>query len=152
MYFGAFLYFFVPIRWVLCYSWVGGDAMGIAENIKAKRKEAQLTQFELAQKCGMSENSLRRYEKGHRVPTVEALEKIAEALKIDVVELMGGILPPTYDVYKDGVDVIAKYSTKALHDDNMQKITKLLTTLSDKQLRQVLLFLEALTDNPEDQE
>ena len=48
-----------------------------------------LTQNELASIAGISTISIRKYESGDRVPKVETLQKIASALKISVLELVG---------------------------------------------------------------
>lgn len=63
--------------------------MKVGENIKKYRKEKELTQKDLGEKCGLSANSIIRYEKGHRQPTIEVLNQIAEALEVPVSALIG---------------------------------------------------------------
>ena len=62
--------------------------MTVAENIKRIRKEKNLTQKQLGEKCGMSESTLRQYEIGYRNPKLETIVRIAAALEISVFELM----------------------------------------------------------------
>lgn len=62
--------------------------MTVAENIKRIRKEKNLTQKQLGEKCGMSESTLRQYEIGYRNPKLETIARIAAALEVNVFELM----------------------------------------------------------------
>ena len=57
--------------------------MTVAENIKRIRKEKNLTQKQLGEKCGMSESTLRQYEIGYRNPKLETIVRIAAALEIN---------------------------------------------------------------------
>lgn len=52
----------------------------ISEELRFFRKEKKMTQAELAEKAGISVNSIRRYESGDRFPTVETFLKIMDAL------------------------------------------------------------------------
>lgn len=62
--------------------------MTIGENIKHFRKEKGLTQKQLGELCGIAEPNIRKYELGKQNPKRETIEKIAEALKVDVFSLM----------------------------------------------------------------
>lgn len=57
--------------------------------IKKARSRAQLTQEQLAKRCGLATITIRQYESGKREPRKEQLEKIAKALEIPFYELMG---------------------------------------------------------------
>ena len=54
--------------------------------IKEYRKKAGLSQAELAQKVGVSEISIRKYENGERRPKLETLLSIADVLDVDINE------------------------------------------------------------------
>lgn len=59
---------------------VGGKAApspGIAANIKALRKRFGVTQRELAEAVGVTENAVSKWETGYSVPRMGAIEKIA---------------------------------------------------------------------------
>lgn len=56
----------------------------IGKYIKDYRKERGWTQEELAQKSGMSKISIGNYERGDRCPTLDNLQKIADALEVPV--------------------------------------------------------------------
>lgn len=63
--------------------------MTIGNTIKKIRKENKLTQKELANKIGISEISIRKYEAGQRSPSLEILIKLANVLDIPLIELIG---------------------------------------------------------------
>ena len=63
----------------------------IGTRIKSLRKKAGLTQPQLALKCGWeSQSRISMYEKGHREPKRGDVEKIAEALNVEVAEILIG--------------------------------------------------------------
>lgn len=61
----------------------------IGENIRKLRLEKGLTQKDLAEKSGTSLSALNKYERGDRTPKIDSLEKIAEALNVQVNYLLG---------------------------------------------------------------
>jgi HTH-type transcriptional regulator/antitoxin HipB len=58
------------------------------ENVRARRLELGLTQTEVAAKMGISQSSYAEIESGRRTPTLEAVEKVAKAMKVDAIELL----------------------------------------------------------------
>lgn len=58
--------------------------MKIGELIRAKRKAANLTQIELAERAGVAVNSLRLYEAGKRSPKMDTLSKLSAVLGEDI--------------------------------------------------------------------
>ncbi|WP_294403969.1 helix-turn-helix domain-containing protein [uncultured Clostridium sp.] len=62
--------------------------MNTGNKIKELRKKRGLTQEELAQECGLSKNGIWNYENNKRIPTVNTLNKIADALDISFSELL----------------------------------------------------------------
>ena len=65
----------------------------IAANIKEYRKEAKITQAELAERSNYSHEFIRRIEapNGKKYFSVDTLVKIADALDINVEKLLKGI-------------------------------------------------------------
>ena len=65
----------------------------IAANIKEKRKEAKITQAELAERSNYSHEFIRRIEapNSKKYFSVNTLVKIADALEIKVEKLLKGI-------------------------------------------------------------
>lgn len=64
--------------------------MTIGENIKETRKQANLTQKQLAEKLNVSQAMIAQYESGERNPKFETLAKIAAALDCDPFDLRLG--------------------------------------------------------------
>lgn len=63
--------------------------MDIGANIKLARKNAGLTQEQLAKKCNLATITIRQYELGKREPKMEQLSALASALNVHVLELLG---------------------------------------------------------------
>ncbi len=61
----------------------------IAENIRKYRKEAGLTQEQLAERFGVSFQAVSRWENGTTYPDIELLPAIAEFFGVGIDELMG---------------------------------------------------------------
>lgn len=61
--------------------------MNIGEQIKKYRKEAGLSQKQLGQKLGVSQQHIAQYENGKRIPKIETINNIAGALQIGVRRL-----------------------------------------------------------------
>ena len=57
--------------------------------IRAFRKLKRMQQIEFTQKVGISTTNLGKIERGERMPSVEILTIIAQALEIDMQELKG---------------------------------------------------------------
>lgn len=58
--------------------------------IKLARKKAGLTQVELGKKLGVTSAAISQFERTNANPTFETLDKIADALGVDVWELYEG--------------------------------------------------------------
>ena len=52
------------------------------------RKDKKMTQKELAEKAGISVRTLQYWESGQRFPKVNVLYRVADALKVNVSQLM----------------------------------------------------------------
>lgn len=63
--------------------------MDLGLRIKTARKDARLTQSELAKKAGIATITLQQYERGVRQPRLEQIKKIADALEVTVGTLLG---------------------------------------------------------------
>lgn len=60
--------------------------MNIGEKIKKYRKEAGLTQKQLAERIGRKEITIRKYESGEREPRISIINDICEALNLPIDE------------------------------------------------------------------
>ena len=63
--------------------------MTIGDRIKAARKDKGLTQKQLEELCGINAANIRKYESGRQNPKIETIKRIANALGVDVYELLG---------------------------------------------------------------
>ena len=57
------------------------------KTLRARRKELGFTQFEMAERVGVSATALRHWEQGHRVPTLSYLHAIERGYEIDIHEI-----------------------------------------------------------------
>lgn len=64
--------------------------MKIGENIKMIRKSKKMTQSQLAAKLGVTVGMISQYENNVNPPKIATLERIAEALDVNVLELYDG--------------------------------------------------------------
>ena len=61
----------------------------IAENIRFSRKQAGLTQEELAARFGSQKTLISNYEIGRNTPDIETLWELADIFDITIDELVG---------------------------------------------------------------
>lgn len=87
----------------------------IGERIYETRKKAGLSQLELGKKLGVSQQIIAQFEKNKRNPKLETIEKLAAALNVPVIELLGDINvqpPDQYNKqninYVDAFDILLK--------------------------------------------
>ena len=71
------------------------DAIKVGEHIAALRKEKGLTQLELAGRLHVTDKAVSRWERGVGLPDIQTIEPLAQALEVDVLEIIRGeALPP----------------------------------------------------------
>ena len=66
------------------------DLNKISNFIKAKRKELNLTQEELAEKLFVTEKAVSRWETGRGTPDISLLIPLSKALKVEISEILNG--------------------------------------------------------------
>ena len=57
----------------------------IADKVAERRLEKNLSQRELAERCGTTQSAIARLERGGRPPRIDTLLRIAEALECELV-------------------------------------------------------------------
>ena len=67
------------------YYKVGDSKKKIGKLIKAARKQRNLTQKELGEILGLAESTVTNYEAGRQNLTLDTLDKIAEALQVELL-------------------------------------------------------------------
>jgi transcriptional regulator with XRE-family HTH domain len=65
-----------------------GEEMNINENIKRARKEAGLSQKELAERLQVYQKDISRWENGERTPSLEAFARICRELNCSADNLL----------------------------------------------------------------
>ena len=65
--------------------------------LKEWRTKSGLSQFELSEKAGVHENTIRRWESGQREPRASEIAKLCEVLGVSVDDLLRG---PAEDVWE----------------------------------------------------
>ena len=77
--------------------------MVFKDRLKEKRKEAQLTQVELAEKAGVTARTIQNYELGNRKPSnMEIIQRIADALHTTTEYLLGSSGAYVIDAHEKG--------------------------------------------------
>lgn len=78
----------VPTRRTSPPAWVLHQRYELGQAIAEHRRHARLSQDRLAERIGMDRRSVQRYEAGERDPTYGDLLLIADALGVDLEQLM----------------------------------------------------------------
>ena len=89
--------------------------MSIGAIIKQRRKAARLTQKELAQKCGLSRNSIYKYEKGEMIPKIEHLQTISKVLAFNPSDYLSSLSDGNYLLQET-------FTEKKIHSDEWRFI------------------------------
>ncbi|MDQ0508644.1 transcriptional repressor DicA [Aedoeadaptatus ivorii] len=66
------------------------DRENMGTLIAAKRKQLQMTQWDLAEKMGVTDKAVSKWERNLSVPDTQSIPKLAEVLGMSVEELMQG--------------------------------------------------------------
>lgn len=89
--------------------------MPIGTKIKEIRKQKGLTQKQLGDLCGIADSNIRKYENGKQNPKIETLQKIADALGCDILDLMEIEVEP---ITTDKMANLLNISVGSLTNDN----------------------------------
>lgn len=68
--------------------WVPGRRREIGERLRAARLEAGLTQLQLGERIGRDHRTIHRWEYAHRIPNLEDLLVLADALNVPLADLV----------------------------------------------------------------
>lgn len=101
----------------------------ISQRIKELRKEKKYTQKQLAEKIGISEISIRKYESGDRIPKFEVIERLAEIFNVQFDYIIGRSNNKNFDSHIVSSDLNALLSlTESSKNPN---ITGLIRSIVD---------------------
>ena len=82
--------------------------MTVGQSIQKARKNAGLTQKELAEKAGLATITLQQYERGVREPKIETIKKIAAVLNVSVADFLDEDAYSMADRIFDAIEEIAE--------------------------------------------
>ena len=68
--------------------WVPARRREIGERLRAARLRAGLTQVQLGERVGRDHRTIHRWEYAHRVPNLEDLLVLADALNVPLADLV----------------------------------------------------------------
>lgn len=106
-----------PVKYktyIIKYSWKEGFIMNqekIGKYIAKCRKEKKLTQEQLAEKLGVTNKSISRWENGKTMPDVSMFEPLCKELNISINDLLSGekINKDNYSLSVDNLEDYIKY-------------------------------------------
>ncbi|MBR5342571.1 MAG: helix-turn-helix transcriptional regulator [Oscillospiraceae bacterium] len=88
--------------------------MLFGDKLKQLRLSANMTQEQLAAKCGMKKQNISRYENSDREPNIRTAKKMADALGVSLEELIVesfSAVESTDDLFPDEINLIQDYRT-----------------------------------------
>ena len=89
--------------------------MEFSERLKDLRRQAGLTQVEVAGELGISQQSYASWERGVKRPTQENLVKIAQILNVSVDYLVGNSEEKSDEL--DNIELLFRMNSKGLTDE-----------------------------------
>lgn len=127
--------------------------MEVGERIRLARKDKGLSQKALAAKANLSTTAIQNYEYGKYKPKVEQVERIANALGVTAVDLMGiEYFDATIDTGQIRKEIDALDSIESAYGkDALQLLTDYLS-LNEQGKRKASEYLTDLTEQPKYQQ
>ena len=122
----------------------------IQKNIVRYRKEAKLTQAELAKKIGISSPTLSSWEQGKSIPDIDKLYELSVVLGVDLVTISGFTLsepvPELSSFQSEATETDAELSNP-LKPDEQQLVTDY-RSFNDEGKEKVREYVADLKGNP----
>lgn len=97
--------------------------MEFSERLKNLRKQAHLTQVDVAEKLGISQPAYASWERGAKKPTQDNLVKIAQVLNVSIDYLVGNSDVNINEDELENVEFLFRMNSKGLTDEE-KKIFK----------------------------
>ena len=96
--------------------------MEFSERLKSLRKQAGLTQVDVAEELGISQPAYASWERGVKKPTQENLVKIAQTLKVSVDYLVGNSEEKSDEL--DNIELLFRMNSKGLTEEEKEIFKK----------------------------
>lgn len=117
--------------------------MDFKERLKELRKRRGLSQVALAERLGMSKSTIGAYETGDIMPSVEALNTLADYFNVNIGYLMGEEIGSTYyldpEVAELAKELYERPEMRVLFDasrnasrEDIEAVASILEKMSDK--------------------
>lgn len=106
--------------------------MEFSERLKELRKQAHLTQVELAKRLGIGQSSYADWERGKKNPTQENLIKLAQILNVSVDYLVGNSDEENTNKELEDIELLFRMSSKGLTDEEKEIFKKELIEFMEK--------------------
>ncbi|WP_455161147.1 helix-turn-helix domain-containing protein [Streptococcus timonensis] len=98
--------------------------MEFSERLKELRKQAHLTQVELAKRLGIGQSSYADWERGKKNPTQENLIKLAQILNVSVDYLVGNSDEENTNKELEDIELLFRMNSKGLTDEEKEIFKK----------------------------
>ena len=96
--------------------------MDFSERLKNLRKQAYLTQVDVADKLGISQPAYASWERGIKKPTQENLVKIAQVLNVSVDYLVGNSEEKSDEL--DNIELLFRMNSKGMTEEEREIFKK----------------------------
>ena len=104
--------------------------MEFSERLKDLRKQAGLTQVDVAERLGISQPAYASWERGAKKPTQENLVKIAQVLNVSVDYLVGNSEDKSDEL--DNIELLFRMNSKGLSEEEKEVFKKELIEFMEK--------------------
>ena len=91
--------------------------MEFSERLKKLRKDAGLTQVDVASKLGISQQAYASWERGAKKPTQDNLVKIAQVLNVSIDYLVGNSDKNLKEEELDNVELLFRMNSNGLTEE-----------------------------------
>lgn len=91
--------------------------MEFSERLKELRKQAHLTQVQIAEKLGIGQSSYADWERGKKKPTQENLVKIAQVFNVSIDYLIGNFSEKNTNKELEDIEILFRKNSEGLTDD-----------------------------------
>ena len=90
--------------------------MEFSERLKELRKQAHLTQVEIAGKLGIGQSSYADWERGRKKPTQDNLVRIAQVLNVSIDYLVGNFSEENTNKELENIEILFRKNSEGLTD------------------------------------
>ena len=131
--------------------------MKFHERLREARRQANITQVQLAKECNVSQGTIANWESGYRTPDLDMLGKIASMLGVSFDDLLKDKLTETVIESKNTPDHIKTAIKEKAPDISRSDLESIMSQLDESEIDQMidyaqyLLSKKAIRFVPEDQ-